>query len=143
MKKILLLVLSLSLASIAFAGGSSFQMKITSFRATEDDKYIMEIEQLSDSYVFEKSSNKHRTIYLRFSPEKLGNIPPKVTKENYIKAIDQLKADFKKGEPSYFGTMGTGLKRILFKTNEWQSNALSIIEEYSGKMVVYSFANPT
>ena len=142
MKKILLLVLSLSLASIAFAGGSSFQMKITSFRATEDDKYIMEIEQLSDSYVFEKSSNKHRTIYLRFSPKKLGNIPPKVTKENYIKAIDQLKAEFKKGKPSYFGIVGAGLKKIRFGKNEWQSNALSISEENGGKMVVYSFANP-
>ena len=142
MKTVLLLVLSLSIASVTFAGGSSFQMKIKSFRATGDDKYIMEIEQLSDSYVFENSSNKHRTIHLRFSPQQPGNKPHAVTKEDYIKAIDQLKADFKKGEPSYFGTMGTGLKRILFKTNEWQSNALSIIEEYSGKMVVYSFANP-
>ena len=142
MKTILLLVLSLSLASVAFAGGTSFQMKITSFRATGDDKYIMEIEQLSDSYVFGKSSNKHRTIHLRFSPKKLGNKPHYVTKENYIKAIDQLKADFKTGEPSYFGTMGTGLKRIGLKTDEWQSNFVSIVEEHGGKLVVYSLANP-
>lgn len=143
MKKLLLFLLSFSFAGSALAGGSSFQMKITSFKATGGDKYIMEITQLSDSYMFEKSSNKFRTIHLRFSPKKLRNKSPHITKENYLKAIEQLKADFKKGEPSYFGTMGTGLKKTWLRKNHWQSNALSILEEYDGKMVVYSFANPT
>ena len=142
MKRLLLSLLCLFLVGPAFAGGSSFQMRITSFRATGDDQYIMKIEQLSDSYVFKESSNKLRTLHLRFSPEKLGNKSPHVTKENYLKAIEQLKADFKKGEPSCLGTMGKGFKKIWFRKNHWQSNALSILEEYDGKMVVYSFANP-
>ena len=72
MKKLLLFLLCLLLVGPAIAGGSSFQMRITSFRATGDDQYIMKIEQMSDSYI----------------------------------------------------------------------NALSILEEYDGKKVVYSFANP-
>jgi hypothetical protein len=38
--------------------------------------------------------------------------------------------------------MGTGLKRIGSKTDEWQSNFVSIVEEHGGKLVVYSLANP-
>lgn len=142
MKRLLLSLLCLFLVGPAFAGGSSFQMRITSLSATGDDQFIMEIEQMSDSYVFKKSSNQLRTLHLRFSPEKLGNKLPHVTKENYLKAIDQLKADFENGESSGFGTMGTGLKKIWFRKNHWQSNALSILEEHDGKRVVYSFANP-
>ena len=149
MKKTLFLFLSFGLVNIVLAGGDYFQMKIISFRSLGNDKYMMEIEHLSDSYVFKESADKFRTIYLRFSPGKLkgkphlGAILSAVTKENYLNAIDQLKADFKKGEPLCFGVMGNGLKKIWFRRNSWQSNALSIREmQDDGKKIVFSYANP-
>jgi hypothetical protein len=77
------------------------------------------------------------------SPCSPRDYPVCPTKEKYLAAIESLKAQAAKGGKFPFGIMSDGFEPLKGRRGEFQSNALCILKEFTGREVVYSFARPT
>ena len=140
--KHLLVALIFMLSPLCVAGGYSYKHSIKSIKATGDDCFTMEVEQLSRDRFNSAYKPRGKTIHLRYAPDQFkAGYPNFLTKDAYLMSVNQLLKDHASGIPSYFGVMGEGLIKLESNINEWQSNALYIMKEADGSLVVYSFAN--
>ena len=131
----------LFLPTISKAGGTSYLFEITNLESKGNNQYKLTLK------CKEKESECAKTnqivIHLRFNKSALGkHMPSQITSENYSNCISKLKEQYKAGGSFRFGFMGTGIVPIRGKKNEYQSNALAELEEYDGKIAIYSFARP-
>jgi hypothetical protein len=142
--KIILALLILFIPATLIAGGDSFDAEILNFSPKGNDEFKMTLLQYTGVYG-EKDPQEPRKliIHLRYFPRAFGKSrPSNLTRENYMHCISLLEKQLKKGGRFHFGIMAQGYKPIPGKKNEYQSNALAYLEEVTGAMVVYSFANP-
>ncbi|NJK91729.1 MAG: hypothetical protein HC904_07845 [Blastochloris sp.] len=128
----------------AYAGGDSFLVEIVSLTLKANDEYRLEFIQHTAPYVRDVSGLPARIIvHLRYKDEIFEpNSPSSISREQYNKAIAMLREQAAKGGKSLFGIMSLGFTPIKGKKGEFQSNALSILEQFNGEKVVYSFAKP-
>ena len=122
------------------AGGGSFQAEILELSAKRNHEYRMVLLQFENPYGEDPEKPKKLVIHLRFNPKRFPKPrDPGISKEAYLKAIEILQAQFKKGGRFRFGIMANGYEPIPGKPGEFQSNALVYQKEHSGEWVVYSF----
>jgi hypothetical protein len=127
------------------AGGDSFVAEIVSLTPEAKDEYRLELVQYSPPYGGKgERLPAHFVIHLRFSERMFARTCPVCpTKGKYLAAIESLKVQAAKGGKFPFGIMSDGFEPIKGRKGEFQSNALCILKEFSGREVVYSFARPT
>ena len=118
-----------------FAGGTHYTAEILDFEFKGNDEFLMIIKQYETPYASgEKLKPQIVKIHLRHKTKECE-------KDVYLRAINTLISQFKKGGKFKFGIVGNGYLPIKGKTNEYQSNRLELLEEYDGKKAVYSFIN--
>jgi hypothetical protein len=129
----------------AMAGGNSFLAEIVSLTSKAHDEYRLELIQYSPPYGGQGGGlPAHMVVHLRFKQSMFTrDCPVCPTKEKYLAAIESLKAQAAKGGKFPFGIMSDGFEPIKGRKGEFQSNALCILKEFTGREVVYSFARPT
>ena len=139
------LVLILVSRATALAGGDSFVCEIVSLVPEGNEQYRLELIQYTPPYGGKgEDLPAHIIIHLRFNDRMFTRscaVCP--TKQRYLAAIDSLKAQAAKGGKFPFGIISDGFEPINGRKGEFQSNALCILKEFTGREVVFSFARPT
>jgi len=139
MKNLLAIItFMLAFCHSAFAGGDSFPIEIMSLTPKDSGEYRMEFIQHGAPYGRNLEGGPQRiVVHLRYNETMFGAGTTYASRENYESAIVLLKRQAEAKEKILFGVMGQGYLPI--KDNEYQSNALAIIEQADGKKVVFSF----
>jgi hypothetical protein len=137
--RLVAVLLSSLLATAASAGGSSYTTTIKAMEKIDDDYYRLTVETVAFSITPQRA-----VLHLKFRPRALGwfQRPSMITREAYDQCIAKFKAHFEKRESFPLGIMGTGFIDVPNKPQEFQSNALAVLEEHHGDRVCYSFAMP-
>ena len=122
----------------AIAGGTSYNIKILSFKETKTDLYTMTFQRIAKD-----EEKEHPVVTLRLRHNEYYYAQKKsstYTKETYRKAIKILQEHFEKGDDFPFGAMG-GAWGIPVKgsKNEYWVQTVANIEEHDGAKVVYAF----
>lgn len=140
---VIVLALSIVTAVRALAGGDSFEAEIVSLIPKAQDEYRLELIQHTAPYTGDSQGLPRRIIiHLRFNPQTFTPDPPAyASREKYLEAIASLKTQATKGGRFRFGIMAAGYEPIKGRRNEFQSNALSVLKQADGQMIVFSFAN--
>jgi len=127
--------------AICKAGGDSFLFEIQSLQSKGNNQYKLTLKCLEEDANCGRSNRM--IIHLRFNKSAFGKQPfRELTQENYLKCIEKLKEQTRKGGSFRFGFMGVGIYRISGKKDEYQSNGLAELKENDGNVTIYSFANP-
>ena len=129
----------LATCSFALAGGSSYNVKITSLKETAPDRYTLVFHRVPSDEV--KSTPPKITLRLRhneycYSKEHSSRF----TLDTYRKAIEELKAHAETKDIFPVGAMG-GVWGIPVegKKDEFWVQTIARVEEYDGKKVIYTF----
>ncbi len=139
MRKLAILAIAMLSVVDAHAGGSSYPTTIESMERVKADHYRLVVKTRALS-----SEPQRIVLHLKFRPRALGlRPPPMVTRAAYDECIALFKTHLQERKSFPLGVMGTGLVPLPDKPNEYQSNALALLEEFRGDRVCYSFAMPT
>jgi hypothetical protein len=141
MKNILVIIaIMFAFCPKIFAGGDSFLIEIVSLTPKENGEYRMEFVQVGTPYGKKlEDDQKHVVVHLRYNKAMFKPDSTYASQKKYDEAIAMLKSQAAKKGKSLFGIMAQGYLPIKGKANEYQSNALSIVEQADGKKVVYSY----
>ncbi len=102
----------------------------------------MEFVQHGAPYVKTIEGEPKRVIaHLRYEESIFGEGTAYTSRQKYEEAISLLKDQAGKKEKSLFGVVAQGYLPINGTKDEFQSNALAVVKQADGKMVVYSFPN--
>ena len=137
MKKAFLLtiIINFFLVALLYAGGSHYEAEILEFKTKGNDEFVMVLKQYTEPYGTSDNFKPRKIIiHLQYKSKMCK-------REDYLRAVNLLIEQFKKGGKFYFGVMANGYIPIAGKKNEYQSNRLEELEEYDGRKVVCSFAN--
>ena len=99
---------------------------------------MRESDAVSDKCITKK-------IYIDFDPIHFSSYVTHsyLTESNHKRAIEILERANAKNQTIRFGQMGSGLKKINSSSGcEYKSRGVSELEEFDGKMAIYSFYNP-
>jgi hypothetical protein len=126
----------------SLAGGDSFPVEIVALKAKHNGEYLMEFIQHGAPYGYALKNGPQRVIVnLRFDESSFGKETALTSRRKYEEAIALLKQHAKKKEKTMFGVIAQGYLPIKGKKDEYQSNALAILKQSDGKLVVFSFAH--
>ena len=131
-----------SLCQCALAGGTSFQIEIVSLTPKENGEYKMEFVRPGALYGQSLEGGPKRVVVnLRYDESSFGKETTHTSRQKYEVAIALLKENAKKKEKTLFGTIARGYLPVKGKKDEYQSNALAVLKQSDGQMVVFSFAS--
>jgi hypothetical protein len=121
----------------AIAGGTSYNIKILTFKETAKDRYTMTFQRIV------KGGQEQQpviTLRLRHNEYYYSKKESSYTTETYREAVMVLREHFKKGSVFPFGAIG-GAWGIPVKNtkNEYWVQTIANIKEYDGREVVYAF----
>lgn len=124
----------------AFAGGDSFLIEIVSLTPKDNGEYRMELMQHGAPYGRKLEGGPKRiVVHLRYNKTMFGSGTTYASREYYESAIVFLRKQAETREKLLFGVMGQGYSPIKDADNEYQSNALAIVEQVDGEKVVFSY----
>ncbi len=122
----------------AIAGGTSYKIKILSFKEINPDRYTMTFQRIVKDG---QQQPPEVTLRLRHNEHYYSKKKSSAyTKATYRQAIKILQGHFKKGDSFPFGAMG-GAWGIPVKDtkNEYWVQTVANIQEPDGAKVVYAF----
>jgi hypothetical protein len=133
-----LLSIALFFPQAKAAGGDSFPAEIIEFTPKGKDEYRLVVE-----LQVQANKTNRLVLHLRHHASIFGkHLPNFVTKENYLACIERLKTYARERKKFRLGFLGTGYVPIPGKKNEFQSNSLSLLAEFTDEKVIYSMARP-
>jgi hypothetical protein len=143
MKTLLIIIGSIvALCQSLLAGGDSFLIEIVSLTPKNNGEYKMEFVQHGAPYGKAFEGEPKRVIaHLRYEESIFGEGTAYTSRQKYEAAIAVLKDQAGNKEKGLFGVMAQGYLPIKGKKDEYQSNALAILKQADGKMVVFSYAS--
>jgi hypothetical protein len=122
----------------AIAGGTSYNIKILTFKETAKDRYTMTFQR-----IVKEGQEQQPVVTLRLRHNEYyysKKESSSYTTETYREAVMVLREHFKKGSVFPFGAIG-GAWGIPVKNtkNEYWVQTIANIKEYDGREVVYAF----
>lgn len=130
MKQFLLFVILLLVPQIAIGDRGAFDAEIIELTDKGNDEYKLRIIQLSQPFGYKHKQDKELVIHLRFECPlyECTDEETQPTLKKYHQAIALLKNQLTVSKTIKFGIVDRGYAEIEGEVNEYQSNALEIVD---------------
>lgn len=130
MKRLMLFVLLLLVPLIAMGERSAFDAKIIKLTEKGNDEYKLRMIQLSQPFGYKHNQDIELVIHLRFECPiyECSDEETQPTLKKYHQAIALLKNQLADSKTIKFGVVDRGFAEIEGEKNEYQSNALEIVD---------------
>jgi len=134
---LILILIALLTPGVSFAGGDSWQFQVESFSQASADSATVSLRPTTAGAPYFGSGCDSMQVFVRFERgalEKWG-----VSRAAHQKALLKIRLAFDSNDLLQFGVMAGGLEPVRGSRCSFQINAIAEVEEYNGRIAVYSF----